>query len=416
MLTIAGVVVQLEKLDVEKIYELNRWLSTKKPRTRRHYLNNTWRLYKEFVESELKRSFSHAELAKYLVDEIEKDEKRPARKRGEVSRRIIRWSRWLKEEKDMSNNTVKAHVGNIMSFYRENGFKISFTRRFSDLFPAGGRAENKKKLLRPEDVKKLVDNAKCLRDKAMMLTQYEGGLDTDTLCGMNVGDVLELTMKDMGIDFMTVHLFRSKEEWSYFTHVGHNAVKALRSYLKERKMKGYKLDNDSPLFVKSWTKKGRPRRIRGRNVQQVVRETAIRAGLVIPALLKPNQHSPVKPYSLRSSFATLLENDNCPYQFKEFWQGHKIKYRGAYFVPTEDISLKTYMEHYKALSVETTVSNIEMENRLRDQAVQIQTLTRRIAEVEELSREAHQILELAGLIKAGEELEVGLRQKYGRGR
>lgn len=383
-LSIASMVVQLEKLDVEKTYELNRWLSTKKPSTRITY-KRTWKLYKEFLEEELKRGFEDAELAKYLIDEIEKDEKLPARKRGEPSRRIIRWSQWLKA-RDMSNNSIKTRVGGIMAFYRENGYKMSFTRRFSDLFPAGGRAENKKMLLRPEDVKKLVDNAKCLRDKSMILTQYEGGMDTQTLCNMNVGDVLELTLKDAGIEFMTIHLFRAKEEWSYFTHIGHNAVKALRAYLKERQMKGYKLDDKSPLFVKSWTKKGRPRRIRERNVQHMVKETAIRAGLISPALLKPRQQSPVKPYSLRGSFSTLLENVNCPFQFKEFWQGHKIKYRGVYFVPTEEISLKTYMEHYNALSIEQAVSNTAMEKKLQDQAIQIQSLISRVNELERVVR------------------------------
>jgi len=396
--------------------ELDRWLSTKKSSTRGIYLGS-WKLYKTFIESELGKKFEDAELAKYLIDEIEEEERKPRRERGEVSRRLIRWGQWMRK-RGLSRNTVKTHVGAIMGFYRENGFRIRFTRRFSDLFPAGSLPENKKKLLQPEDVKKLIDHAKCLRDKAMILVQYEGGMDTKTLCEMNVGHVMDILLKET-VQFLTIHLYRAKEEWEYFTHIGPNAIKALRAYLKERKSKGYTLSNNSPLFVKSWTKKGKPRRVTTRVIEEVVRDTAIRAGLVNPAILKPRQHSPVKPYSLRSSFATLLENDNCPFQFKEFWQGHKIKYRGAYFVPTEELSLQTYMAHYRALSIEKATSTVnELERQVREQQVIITSLSRRLRRLEDFMakyvKQAEEEMEITKyisenpvsprIVKRGEEL------------
>lgn len=367
--------------------ELDRWLGTRK----KSYIGQSaknWRHFKAYVEQELDRTFTDAELAKYLIDEIEADQKKKARKKGEPQRQIIRFYKDLRN-RGYAKSSSKNAVGSIMAFYRENGFKITFTKRFSDLFPSGGKPENKKQLLKPEDVRKLVEHAKSLRDKAMILVMYEGGMDDKTLCEMNVGDVLEVTLEAMKTEYITVNLYREKIEWAFFTHFGPNAVEAIRRYLRERSAILRKRDppetlkDRDPLFVKEWTKAGNPKRIRPRNIQEVIRDVAVRAELLNPAILEKGQQAPIRPYALRGSFSTLLENDNCPEQFKEFWQGHKIKYMGAYFIPTEELSLKTYVEHYKALSIEeVTATASKLEQRVRDQEVLITTMMTRLSRME----------------------------------
>ena len=361
--------------------ELNRWLGTRK----KSYIGQSaknWRHFKAYVEQELSRTFTDKELAKYLIDEIEADQTKPARDKGEPQRQIIRFYNDLRN-RGYAKTSSKNAVGSIMAFYRENGFKITFTKRFSDLFPSGGKPENKKQLLKPEDVRKMVEHAKSLRDKAMILVMYEGGMDDKALCEMNVGDVLEVTLEAMKTEYITVNLYREKIEWDYFTHFGPNAVRALRAYLRERASKHHDLGNDKPLFAKAWTKAGKPKRIRPRNIQEMIRDVAVRAELLNPAILEKGQQAPIRPYALRGSFGTLLENDNCPEQFKEFWQGHKIKYMGAYFIPTEELSLKTYVEHYKALSIEeVTATASQLEQRVRDQEVLITTMMTRLSRME----------------------------------
>jgi len=94
----------MEPINWKDSEELDRWLSTKKPSTQEMYLD-TWRLFKPFTETELGRTFEDAELATYLIDEIEEEEKKPRRERGEVQRRLERWGKWMREEKKQSPNT-----------------------------------------------------------------------------------------------------------------------------------------------------------------------------------------------------------------------------------------------------------------------------------------------------------------------
>lgn len=358
-------------IEWEKNYELNRWLGNKKKRSVELYLLY-WKRYSDLVEQETGKRLT----AKELIDEIEEDQKKPARYRGEVSRRLITWYRSMIKE-GLSRNYAKTGIGAIMGFYRSNGFKITYTERFSDLFPAGGREDYRKRLLKPEDVKLMLDYAKSLRDKAIILTLYEGGMDDKTLCSMNVGHFRAHN------GWGTIHLRREKEQWSYFTHLGSNAVIAVRRYLKERG----DLDDSAPLFV---TVNGD--RIRPRNLQDVIKDIASRSGLGDGELR-------LIPYSLRSSFQTLLETDNCPFQYKEFWVGHKIKYRGAYFTPTEELSLKTYQEHYDCLSVEKIGSaDLEQFRRLiSDQAMEIDSLKAKIKTME--ATQNTEILELKKTIR-----------------
>jgi len=376
--------VKKPRLEVENIYELNRWLGDKKDSSR-YISEGIWEKFKTFVEKELEKTFSDKELSKHLIDEIEKDRKKEARYRGEPERRIIRFHKSLMDLGN-SKNTAKNNVGIIMGFYRSNGFKITYTKRFSDLFPEGGKPENRKQLLKPENVQKLLEHAKSLRDKAMILTMYEGGMDLSTLRSMEVKDVREVELKDT--EFLTVDLYRQKEEWDYFTHLGPNAVKAIRRYLKERlhnlrkKNPKAQLKGKDPLFVKEWTPTGKPKKVTARLLEKMVRDVAVRSGLLKLAVLEKGQFAPIRPYSLRGSFSTLLEV--APQQYREFWLGHKVKYGGAYFTPSKELSLGIYMQHYEVLSVtETGESRDELNERIRGQQIQIQALTVRLREHQE---------------------------------
>ena len=95
-----------------------------------------------------------------MIDEIEGDRKKPARYRGEIENRLKSWAKWLRIEykspktgEPASENTVVTYIGIIMGFYRANGFRISFTDRFSDLFSR--RAKYPKKLMITEDVESI---------------------------------------------------------------------------------------------------------------------------------------------------------------------------------------------------------------------------------------------------------------------
>ena len=326
----------------------------------------------------------YAKCAKYLIDEIEKDQKKAVRAKGEPQRRIIRFHN-ARLEQGASKNYAKSEVGNLMGFYRKNGFKITFDERFSELFPSGGVPENRKQLINPSDLKKMLDNAKSLRDRAVISVMYEGGMDLATLKSINYKQVADVELSET--QFLTLHLRREKEEWDYFTHLGVNAVEAIRRYIRERKAllrrRGERLKDDDPLFIKEWVKTGKHKRLTNRCIEKMVKDVAVRAGLLKLEILEKGRLAPIRPYSLRGSFSTLLENDNCPYNYRQFWLGHKIKYGGAYFTPSEQLSLTTYKAHYKALTIEeTSVSRDELNKRVQELETMNQSLLGRLTRLE----------------------------------
>ena len=232
-------------------YEIEKWIGGKADSSIK-VCERAYNLYAEYIEEKEGREPT----AKQLIDEIEEDRKKPARYREEIENRLKSWYKWPKEEyrspktgEPASENTAITYIGAIMGFYHANGFRITFTERFSDLFSR--RAKYPKKLLPRGDVEKMIDEAKSLRDKAIIFWLYEGGFDVSTLCSLNYGDVKD----QLNEDFMTIKAYRTKEKWEYITHVGELGSRALRAYLKYREKRGEVFFNDTPLFVKDWTKK-----------------------------------------------------------------------------------------------------------------------------------------------------------------
>ncbi|MGC9554422.1 MAG: tyrosine-type recombinase/integrase, partial [Thermoplasmatota archaeon] len=133
-----------------------------------------------------------------LIDEIEADWKKPRRERGEVEYKLKEFHTWLRKEKEKQKPGTEdateetgvspkwAHtiLGAIRSFYKSNGFPLNLK-----LPPPTTLKKNHKLKLRAEDVKKLVDHAPTLRDKAVILMLFQTGMDVSTLCSLDYGDV-----------------------------------------------------------------------------------------------------------------------------------------------------------------------------------------------------------------------------------
>ena len=345
-------------------YEIRRWLQGKAA------LDNCKRAYELYTQY-IREKEGWEPTAKELIDEIEADRKKPARYAKAVERRLKEFYGWLTTEakaktgKPFSLGTAQNYVATIMGFYRSNGYRILFTERFSDLFPT--RTKYKKRLLSTGDVSIMVDSAKTLRDKAIILWLFEGGFDESTLCSLNIGHVR--AQLERGEEFLTIEAYRAKEKWEYITHVGEWGVKALQAYLKEREQRGDRLTDEVPLFVKEWARTGADRRIRPRLIQEMARDVAHRAGLIDLEKLPKNSLSPVRPHAFRMAFKTLVETamnrETAPYA--EAWLGHKIKYGGAYFQPNPLLSLKMYRSvYYEALAIRRPSGGVtELERRVR---------------------------------------------------
>ncbi|RLI76680.1 integrase, partial [Archaeoglobales archaeon] len=310
-----------------------------------------------------------------LIDEAEEDRKKPRREQGKPEWRLAEFYRWLLNEyeikargkgrrrntgkKGASKKMAALYITAIRSFYRRNGFPI-----VTKSLKATPKKENKKLQLSSKDVKKLVDHAPTLRDRAIILMMFQGGFDVSTICSLDYGDVKRGL--EQGDEPLMIEVVREKEEVEYITFVGHDAIEALKAYLNDRIAKKEELKLDSPLFAKEGAKKKKAERITTNLIQNMLRETALKAGLVTEEDLEHADLNPCRPHALRSAFSMILRLNGFDPLVVEYMMGHRIPYNGVYLIPTPERLRQMYAEVEPQLSI-SGVSPVEkrIEERLK---------------------------------------------------
>lgn len=156
--------------------------------------------------------------------------------------------------------------------------RISQVEQLIDAIPRYWEMKKADGLTRSDE---LADMA-ALRDSALTETIYSGGLRISEAVGLNVGDL------DLAAGVMQL---RGKGKKERLAALGGPAVRAIQSYLRQRRMNGDAILPETPLFVnKSGT------RLNARSYQRDLQEYLAFAGL--PA--------DFTPHKLRHSFATHL--------------------------------------------------------------------------------------------------------------
>ena len=249
---------------------LERWLGTKKPMTRAVYTS----AFKKFQQ------FSHM-TAKQLKEEIDLEFEKKLTQRGSIENRLRQFYHWTTKDQKLSEGLGATYIGALMSFYRTYNYRcnLSVSREFKPV------RKNDKRNLKKEDVRKLYNHAKTLRDRAIILMLYQSGMDVSTLCSLKVKHVWRGIQE--GEVPLSMNLVRRKEGVGYTTYITTDAIESVRAYLMERKTKEEKLDLESPLFIKErlvkiWKGKKRVvmKKIQPHLIQKVFREIAVEAGLV----------------------------------------------------------------------------------------------------------------------------------------
>jgi len=340
-------------MNLEQYPEIQKWITQVKESSRSPYMS-AMRAYVEFTNLNPKQ----------LIDEAEKDRKKPRRLQGKPEMRIMQFHEWLLNEYEIkprgkgerkktgrrgaSKTMAAMYVTAIRSFYKRNGFPIAIKTP-----KAAPKKENKKLYLSAKEVKLLVNHAPTLRDRAIILFMFQGGFDVSTICSLNYGDVKRGLENDEVP--LLIEVVRQKDEVEYFTFVGYDAVEALKAYLNDRITKGEKLRLDSPLFAKEGAKKKRVERIKPNLIQNMLRETALKAGLVSQEELEKSDLNPCRPHALRSAFSTVLRLNGFDPLLVEFMLGHRIPYNGAYLIPPPEKVRKMYAEVEPQLSVSSRI-------------------------------------------------------------
>lgn len=286
-----------------------------------------------------------------LIDEIEENMKKSPRERERAERAVKNFYDWLQKEKKLSVGSAHVCITAVRAFYRDNGFPLGPLR-----LPASRvKKENIRRVLMAEDVKKMVNCCKNLRDRAVVLMMYQGGFDTQTLLSLDYGDVKEGLEK--GEEPLAIQVVRQKEGINYKTCIGHDAIEALKLYLHEREMgtryiPAEKLKPDSPLFISERVyDKRKCERLSNIGLGIVFKSIARRAGVVDVEELKRSDINIVGAHALRKSFSTICRNSGVPPDLVEYMIGHRLKFNGAYYGPSDEDLKEEYKKAEPFLSI-----------------------------------------------------------------
>jgi len=305
------------KIELENNPYVKKWLENRaknSPSTYKVYLV-AFRKYLQFTKQTVEE----------LIEEINEEFKKSPTERGEIERKVKAFYYWLVNELRLAEKVGATYVGAIMSFYRTYNYRVNVSIR-KELKPA---VKHRKVNLTPEDIRKMVNHAKSPRDRAIILVLAQSGMDLSTLCSLKVRDVWK-GLQDSEVP-LRIHLIRRKEKVEYDTFLGHDAIEALKTYLKERQAKEGNLDLDSPLFVKEGTKRKKIEGITPRLIEKIFREIAVESGLVSKEEIKQTNWNPYRPHALRRFFADRLRVAGVNEEAINYMLGHKLPYGGAYF-------------------------------------------------------------------------------------
>jgi len=360
---------------------LKRWLDTiMRSGTKRNY-RSAFRAYAQFT------GMTGSALIEEALNDAKKD---PMQKGDVVLKRLIGFYKWLKTEypkksrgrgshriigKGISDKNAHMYVSAARSFY--GTFNVTVRLKGRHRLPKA-RVENKRMKVAAEQVKVLVDHARTPRDRAIILTLFQSGIDVSTLCGLKYKDVAEGLKNEEHP--LKLELFRPKTGVEFYTFLGKDAVEAVKVYLADLKARNVKVDYGTSLFLKERGKQGLTPNL----VQNMMRSVALKAGFVDE---KNNGRSfnPLGPHALRESFGSIMINSGVPDTIVDFWLGHEIGQMAEAYKGVQHDSLKQmYLDREKLLSISTPEVDVEeLEAKVRSEvekgSKQLQTLVNGLA-------------------------------------
>jgi integrase len=366
---------------------LERWFNTIPNKSTAYNYRTAFRSYAEFTGM----------TATQLIEEADEDKKLPVLKRKDIIlQRLTKFYEWLTTEAPIVSRGSTKHkshqvigqgitpksatmrVNAIRSFYATFGFTVKLKGRNK---LRQGKVKNKRMIVDAEQVKTLVQHARSIRDRAIILINFQGGMDVSTLCSLNYEDIAQI---ESGEYPLKLELYRKKADVEYYTFIGHDAINALKAYVADQKARGTEWKPDSPLFTKE--RIATAERITPNLVQNMLKDLAIKTGLV----KKDNgkDFNILGSHALRESFSSIMLNSGVPKPIVDFWLGHTVNGTDeAYMIVQFERAKEMYSKREHLLSISASTEKEEELRKIKDSILEI------VVDKEDLKAEVNDLKE-----------------------
>lgn len=280
---------------------------------------------------------------------------------------------------DKSSNTQSFRMAGIHSFYRNHYIIIPSNPNKSrngttTLLKNDWKGFNKKVVR--ECLKHL-----NLRDRAILLCMISSGQARYEIRNLKIADVADVDNQNI----TTLHLHRSKSGTNYTTFFSPEATLAIKEYRKERRDRADKLDvtDDNPyLFVTSYNKQFT--RLKDDTFNNVFLRLSEKMGREFET--DDGTYNALRSHNFRKFFKTQMQNDGMAVWQVEHQMGHTLNSLDkAYFIAEQSKMKENYIVHLNAVSVETEVKEVSIEESEKFQKMQ--------AEMTEMEKQNKALLE-----------------------
>jgi integrase len=363
---------------------LKRWFGTIARKSTAYNYRTAFKSYAQFTGM----------TATELIREADEDMKRdPLKRQDIVLQKLTKFFEWLTTEAPISSrgNTEHVVVGKgiaprsaimrvnaIRSFYGTFHITVKMNRR-SKL--RKGKVKNERLIVSAEQVRDLVQHARTIRDRAIILVNFQGGLDVSTICSLNYEDVAKAV--ENGEHPFKLKLYRKKADVEYYTFLGHDAIDALKAYVADQKARGVEWTPESPLFTKE--RHGTDERLTPNLIQNMMKEVVVSAGLVDHEN-NGKDFNILGTHALRESFSSIMLNSGIPKPIVDFWLGHtRGDMDNAYMKVQEAKASEMYLKREHLISINASTEDTEklrkIEGSVSDLMVEKEELKEQIAKL-----------------------------------
>ena len=216
----------------------------------------------------------------------------------------------LLKARGASPSYIASHAKSMKTLYRVNGLRIELG------FPLRNVNKYHDRAPKPEELQKLLEYA-TLREKTIISMLALGGFRLGTLVRLKYRHV----KRDLEAGVTPIHIhveadITKGKYASYDTFIGAEAVEFLKLYLEQRRRKGEKIVDDSPLISTEYNP-GRP--LSENSIYKLIHRLYLKAGLIS----KGERMHELRVHSLRKYFRTQLTARGVPTDYVEYMMGHK---------------------------------------------------------------------------------------------